>query len=799
MIVLNAIELDLDAASLTTDHGPIEVQTIELDSETERALLRLAEPVAPGKATLDIAFRGVLNDKLRGFYRSTYTDDDGVERTIATTQFESTNARRAFPCFDEPELKSVFGVTLVVAEGLTAVSCGDVVSDSATGNQRRRVEFADTMVMSTYLVAFIVGKLEITDPVIVNGTPLRLVHAPGKGHLTDFAMEVAAFSLAFLENYYGIDYPGDKIDLVAVPDFAFGAMENLGCVTFRETLLLADTATATDAELTRMSDVIAHELAHMWFGNLVTMSWWEGIWLKEAFATFMEIVTVDAFRSAWKRWEQFSVQRAAAFAVDSLTSTRPIEFPVVSPADAEAMYDVLTYEKGAAVVRMLEQYLEPERFRQGVHHYLTKHAYGNTRTTDLWDALEESTGSPVRAAMDTWIFQGGHPVLDVSATGSTVMLRQRQFRFDGTGDALWSVPVVVRTRAGGITAEHRVLMTTAEVEIDVGADLDWVVANSGSNGFYRVSYSDDLRSALIDQAVEILSGPERISLIDDLVASVIAGLAPAIDILLTAEGFTFEEDLGVWRAIVAGLSVVSRLVEGDAKATFERRARALMRNAFDVVGAEPADDEDPLTRELRGLLLRNLGSLAGDDRARSHSRDLIDLYFEKSTSVEPNLAAAAIAVVADAGSDDDFDRYLNRYREALTPQEEQRFLFALASFPDSHHIDQVLEMCRDEVRSQNAPFVVGMCIRHRDHGAAAWKFVATHWDELTERYPDNSISRMLGGITAITDGALGAAVAAFVAEHPVPQGAKSIEQHIERMNVNIALRVRESTRLAQAL
>ena len=250
--------------------------------------------------------------------------------------------------------------------------------------------------MSTYLVAFVVGPLEATDPVDVDGIALRVYHVPGKGHLTGFALDVGAFALRWFQDYYGIPYPGEKVDLLALPDFAAGAMENFGCITFRESLLLIDPATSTHSEQESVADVVAHELAHMWFGDLVTMRWWNGIWLNEAFATFMEIAACDAFRPDWDRWTTFGLERSAAFEVDSLESTRSIEFEVRSPADADGMFDVLTYQKGGAVLRMLEQYLGEERFRQGVGHYLRQHAYGNTETSDLWDAIEETSGQPVR-------------------------------------------------------------------------------------------------------------------------------------------------------------------------------------------------------------------------------------------------------------------------------------------------------------------------------------------------------------------------------------------------------------------
>ena len=263
--------------------------------------------------------------------------------------------------------------------------------------------------MSTYLVAWVVGPLEITDPVDVDGVPLRVACPPGKKHLTDFALEVGAFSLRFLADWYGIPYPGDKVDLIAIPDFSFGAMENLGCITFRETALLLDRDRAPQEDLQRITDVVAHELAHMWFGDLVTMAWWNGIWLNEAFATFMEMLTTDAYRPAWERWVDFGLARSAAFDTDSLSTTRPIEYEVLTPADAEGMFDVLTYEKGSSVVRMLQQYLRPDRFQAGIRHYLQTHSYGNTETTDLWDGIEAATDEPVRRIMDTWIFQARPP------------------------------------------------------------------------------------------------------------------------------------------------------------------------------------------------------------------------------------------------------------------------------------------------------------------------------------------------------------------------------------------------------
>ncbi|MCY4664472.1 MAG: M1 family metallopeptidase, partial [Acidimicrobiaceae bacterium] len=313
-IVLNAAELSIVSAQLVTETGEIVELDPRLDAESERlTLTRRDEPeqFAAGPARLDIAFNGVLNDQLHGFYRSTYTDDAGATHTIATTQFESTDARRAFPCFDEPALKATFATTLIVDEGLLAVSNTAETGREPMEDGRVRVSFATTMVMSTYLVAFVVGPLEVTEAIDCGGVPVRVVHRPGRGDQTAFALDVAAHALQWFANYYGLPYPSDKVDLVAIPDFAFGAMENLGCVTFREVLLLVDPGSASQPELQRVAEVINHELAHMWFGDLVTMAWWEGIWLNEAFATFMETACTDAYRPDWQVWSTFCRSRAS--------------------------------------------------------------------------------------------------------------------------------------------------------------------------------------------------------------------------------------------------------------------------------------------------------------------------------------------------------------------------------------------------------------------------------------------------------------------------------------------------------
>ena len=781
-IVLNAAELEIAGGDL----NGVALAGVDYDAEHERAVLRLGETAQPGAARLSLSFTGTLNDQLRGFYRSTFTDDDGNERVIATTQFESTNARRAFPCWDEPDLKAVFEVTLVVPNDLMGVSSGAEVDSQPTGDGRRVVSFAPTMEMSTYLLAFVVGPLEATDPVDVNGTPLRIVHPIGKGHLTEFALDAGEFCLSFFEDYFAIDYPGDKLDLVAIPDFAFGAMENMGCVTFREILLLLDPDSSTQQERQTAVDVISHELAHMWFGNLVTMKWWNGIWLKEAFATFCEMLAVDAYRPDWKRWLAFGLSRAAAFDVDALAATRAIEYPVVSPADAEGMYDLLTYEKGAAAVRMLEQFLGADEFRDGVRHYLRRHSYANTETHDIWDALAESTGEPARDVMDSWIFQGGHPVVTAAASDDgTVTLSQSRFRYDDQpDDTRWQVPVVaaVGTDTGERT-ERLVLEDPVALNAD---DPAWVMVNPTADGFYRVAYEGGLLDRLLDGGPD-LDPLQRYVLVDDQWALTVADRLSVAGYVAFAERMAAaEDDLAVWRRLASTLGTLDHMVPDDARAGLQARVRAMVGPAWGRVGWDPTAGEDDRTGELRGVLARTLAVAGNDAEAIARCRELM-----AAESVDPALAAAAIAVVAATGDRTDYEEIRQRYQNAPTPQLELRYLMALTTFDNPALMDRTLAATLDgTVRSQDAGFVLRGCLDNRDLGPQAWAFIADHWDDINQRLPSAIVPRMLGGISALSTPDLATEVEEFLEAHPIPQGKLIVAQHLERLQINVALRGR---------
>ncbi|MEP7060203.1 MAG: M1 family metallopeptidase, partial [Actinomycetota bacterium] len=736
-IVINALELRLVNASLTaTDGTEVEVAKIRIDPEAERAHLELQSPAAAGEWTLSVRFQGDFNRQLTGFYLSTYTDPNGTERRIGTTHFEATDARRAFPCWDEPDLKAPWSVTLVIQDGLAALSNGPEISRESLGDGRVRASFAETMPMSSYLVAYVVGPLEVTEPSDASSTPVRIAHVPGKASLTGFAQDVGVRSLDFFGEYYGIPYPDAKVDHVALPDFAQGAMENLGCITYRETYLLIDPETATQQERLDVTETVAHELAHMWFGDLVTMRWWNGIWLNEAFATFMSMLAVDHLHPEWEIWSLFARQRVNALEVDSLESTRPIEFPVHSPDDASGMFDILTYTKGAAVLRMLEGYLGADRFRNGIRRYLRKHSHANTETHDLWDALEEETGEPVRRIMDAWIFQGGYPQVTVTQEKGVAHLSQARYRADGlSSETTWPLPLAIRQGS----QVQWILLEAEGADVPLIGDASLVVNADGAS-FARVWYADpDLRARSAAAASAELSPIERQGFLDDAWAAVVGGHAGVLDFLDLVQGFKDETELPVWQAIVTGLGWCDRFLEGAAREKFRDMVRELVRPAVGRLGWEPRADESDLTRTLRGTLIVTLAVTGDDPEAQAQAREL-ERESRAGEHVDASLAAAAVEIVATTGGPEDYAVYRSLADTASTPQQQQRYLNALSRFRDDALMDRTMEAAiSDDIRIQDGPFVLGRSVTNRDQGARVWRFISEHWAEANERFASSNM------------------------------------------------------------
>ncbi|MGD1011799.1 MAG: M1 family metallopeptidase, partial [Acidimicrobiales bacterium] len=756
-IVCNAAELEISNARLSwPGDSPVSVELgVLIDEDLERATFTAPRQILPGPCVLECDFAGVLNDKLRGFYRSTFHDEDGNEHVIATTQCQSTDARRAFPCWDEPDRKAVFSVTLEVEEGLLAISNGAEVSSTALAGGKRRVKFSDTIPMSSYLVAFVVGPLEVTEAVDVDGTPLRVVHTPGKGRLTTFALETGAHALRYYTKYFDQPYPGDKLDLVAIPDFSFGAMENLGCVTFREVALLADPANAAREELERVASVIEHELAHMWFGDLVTMSWWNGVWLNEAFATYMSLCCMDDFKPEYRCWVNFGRDREMALGLDGLHSTRPIEFAVNTPDEVEAMFDPLTYEKGASLLRMVEQYLGTDRFRDGVRRYLAAHCYGNTETTDLWDALEAVAGGlPIRALMDSWLRQGGHPLVTAQEQNSAVVLTQEPFSYlpaserpaGSTPSAIgsgWLVPVAVEARplTGPALSGKRHYELLRDDPVTVPFEPGMTVVNAGGSGVFRLRYEDRLLGNILT-GFDRLEPLERAKLVADTWACALAGLVPLEQFFALTASLEGELDSGVWSTVAGAIGMLDFAVADSERSRLEGFVQSLFGPELARVGWDrrEGDDEDAARR--RACLIETLGTVGADACVRATSRERF-LAVKEGGSLDADTASAILHVVATTAGRGDYEALLARFRAPADPLEEMRYLDSLGYVRNPELSAETCELCLTGIRTQDAPYLLSRLLTNRIVGPQTWKFVSAHWDTLLELYPTNSITRML--------------------------------------------------------
>jgi puromycin-sensitive aminopeptidase len=541
----------------------------------------------------------------------------------------------------------------------------------------------------------------------------------------------------------------------------------------------------------------------MWFGDLATMAWWNGIWLNEAFATFMEMLAVDTWKPEWERWTTFGVSRAAAFAVDALRASRPIEFPVEAPRDCEAMFDLLTYEKGASVLRMLEQYLGSETFRRGVRLYLERHAYGNAETTDLWRALGDASGQPIPAVMDGWVFRPGYPLLTVAATPAGVRLTQQRFTYlepdPAAGPETWKVPVTLRAASGGTTTDHRLLLDGPTADVPLPGGADWVVVNAGGHGFYRVGYAGPLRDRVLG-ALDRLAPIERFGLVGDLWALTEAGRLGAGEYLDLTARFRDETDRNVWILLLGSFSGVNHAILDEARAGLAALVRDRVGPAAAGLGWEPRPGERDLVRQLRADLLRALGTLGEDAATRARAREVYARARDDAGAVDPNILPAVIGILAASGGEAEYAEFLERFRHAKTPQEEQRYLYALAGFRQPDLLRQTLERTvNGEIRSQDAPFVVRVLLGSVWGRGLAWEFVKAHWETMARLYPPSAYRWMWEGVTGLTRPRWEAEVREFFAAHNIQLGGKVVEQYLEELRVGVRFHEREAGPLAALL
>lgn len=822
-ISLNAKDLTITSAYLTDELGTRINAAIRIDEEHELAVLDFGGSVGNGKWQLHVSFSGQITDKLHGLYSSVYTGPDGKRRTIFSTQMEPCDARRLFPCFDEPAFKAHYTLRLVVDPDAMVISNGAITSEQivtetkehsidygnglryviAPARRKKIVDFATTMKMSTYLTACVVGDFDVSQTIKVNGTPVRVICPRGKLHMVNTALKAAVFSLNWFEKTFGIKYPGGKLDLVAVANFAFGAMENTGCIIFRDLALLVDERTATVAELMRVVYTVAHEIAHQWFGNLVTMEWWDDLWLNEAFATLMGYMVVDAFCKEWDQWTAVCISRANAMRVDGLLSSRPVQGKVLKARDATGAFDAITYRKGASILRQLEQFIGWIPFRNGVRAYLKKHAHANTVGADLWSAIDETSNRCVTGIMDGWINQAGHPLITVTESdiNGSVTLNQRTFKYladEADNSLLWQVPVKLRYKVGDGVQEQWVLLRDREQTVYLGENVEWVVANAGAFGFYRVQYSPTLLAKLVDDVQNRLSAAERFNLLNDSWACVQAGLQPAVEYVEAVRLFSGETDPNVWALISSSLARLHRMIADPRH--FESFVRDLAQPTLARLGYQPRQGESLQDAQVRGAVIALLGTTGNDGEVQARAKQMFDSYLADNRSLAPDLVAHIIRLSAHAGEHETYKKLRGLLAATTSPQDSVRFIAGLTAFRNQDDLLQsTLQAVMDgTIRSQDACSVIAQLFANPVTSRKTWQFVKDNWNHIITNFPVNNLATMIESISNFDSSILANDVQRFLAEHKVPGGDKTVEQSLESLRINVRLHERESNALRAA-
>ncbi len=801
-IVLNSIDLEISNTTLHANGTTLTSKSVTIDKDAETATLDFGETIQPGDARLEMVFTGELNDKLMGFYRSEYTSQDGETRYLATTQFEPTDARRAFPCWDEPAKKATFEVTLVFSDEYQAVSNTPVVEEAVPGPGLKSVRFAETPIMSTYLLVFIVGNLTSIKERAAGGTTVGVWTTPGKEDQASFALDTSVKLLSYFNEYFGIPYPLPKLDHIAIPDFAAGAMENWGAVTYRETALLVDPDNSSAGTRQRVAEVIAHEMAHMWFGDLVTMEWWDDLWLNESFASWMGNKAVDWLFPEWEMWTQFvNMDTNRALSLDGLKNSHPIEQAVKNPAEVSQLFDAISYSKGASVIRMLENFLGEESFRKGLNRYLSSHMYDNARTEDLWSALETESGRPVTAIMDSWVKQMGYPVLQVESdrTGGQTTLSVTQERFvydrllgDGGPDSdsdneVWRVPV---SASQGREESTVTVMDGRQTQIDVPGSSDgWVKLNPLQTGFFRVNYSTEDWQRLVP-AIESLElhATDRLGVQNDAYALSRAGLLPVTQFLSLAQAYKNEGDASVWSDLASNLRDIEQLISDEAiHPAYQGFAREIFGPAARKIGWEPKSGEGHLDALLRSTVLSQAGSYHDPD-VTAQASERFQKYLQDRETLAPNLRGVVFALAAQSGGKDVYDQIWGLEGETDLAEEKIRLLMSLTRFQRPELLNSTLaDSLSAKVRSQDSITLVAGVAANPKGRDLAWEFVKDNWAEFDRRYGGGGfgLMRLVSICSHFNSQEKADEVDSFFAEHRAPAAERTIRQALERVRLNI--------------
>jgi len=790
-IILNSLDLDITEAEIKSA-GSTQKAAVTYDKPQEMLRLSLPESVPVGTAQLHLKFSGKLTEGLRGLYLS-----KGARRQYAVTQFEGTYARMMFPCFDEPAFKATFDLTVMADKGDTAISNGRIAKDEPASANRHKITFSTSPKMSTYLVALAIGDWQCLSRT-VDGVPIRVCAEPDKKQLGAFALDVASHSIQFYNQWYGIKYPFGKLDMVAIPDYEWGGMENTASIFYRDTALLLGENNASVFRKRAQAVTIAHEIAHQWFGDLVTAAWWDDIWLNEGFATWMSRKPIEAWHPEWHVEDDAAEDAQQIIGVDSLATARAIHGNPSTSSEIKEMFDGITYEKGGAVLRMLESYVGPETFRKGVNAYLAAHANGNATSADFWQAEAQASGKPVDKIMPTFVFQSGVPVVSLSnscgnGSGKLGLKQQRFFvsaeRLQSQSNELWQIPVC--TKSNKNAGDKCSLITQREQTVSSSTCGDWVFGNRDAKGYYRVEYAPEDLKKVADAAQAQLNVPERIALVEDTWALTRAGKTSVVDFLDLAQRFRGEQNRHVVGSLARHLDYIGdSLAPGD-----DPRYDAMLRSQFGPLGktlgweARASDSDEQ--KALRAELLATLGS-AGDPDAVAAAKKIVDQYMLNPPSVDGTITGSAFSVAAENGDRAFYDRLTNALANAKSSDEYNHYLYGLAAFKSPELLQRTVALVgQGRVRRQDYPRFFEALLSNPASRESAWKYLKEHWVDLAEKVTS------FGGAGAVS--ALGNTcskemrddVKEFFASHPAPGAQRAVRQSLERMDGCLDFQLRQ--------
>ena len=758
-LVLHARDLVIDEATVTQGSETVAARTALRSAHgtveaPEELVVTAAHPLAAGPARLVLRYHGNFSTELNGLYR---VQVDG--RWYAFSDFEPSDARRAFPCFDEPSAKVPVQVTLRVPEGIGAfANMPETAHDDDAAQHQRTVRFAETPPLPTYLVAVAAGPFEVYDGP-TSPVPVRVLAPQGRAHLGAYAARVAAEHLAIEARYFDRPYPFPKLDLVAVPDFQSGAMENPGLITFRDSALLVDEGRASARSRYGVASIIAHELAHQWFGDLVTMAWWDDLWLNEGFATWMSTRVMDAWQPALGARIEAVEGAAWARTNDALPAAHAIRQRVTSTGDAMASFDTITYAKGAAVIGMIERWIGEEHFRDGIRAYLRDHAGGNATAADLLGALSTAAGSDVTPVAASFLDQPGVP--RVAATldcgdghPPRVQLTQSRFRFDGAAsDARWRIPVCVRW--DGAAPDHTActVLDGEHGTVDLGGTRcpRWIDANAGAAGYYVTTTSPANVRALLhtDGALDTAG---LLALLADLETQVNAGTVPITTWFDALGHLATVPEPHVHQRVAESLFLAQRWIVDDAnRPAFGRWVGSVLGPLARALGWRTNPGDFDVRRNARRSVLTALGTLTEDLGARQQATALADAYLHAPGSVDGELAAVALPIASRHGDTARFERLLAALPSAATPQDRALLLGSLASFDAPSLMERAWSLSLGpDIRVLDFRALFGRGDARHPGLLAAW--AQAHWDEFEHRHGRN-VRHLLHAVGGLCDAA----------------------------------------------